>query len=779
MKKLLLCLFLLAGGLLIPYATQAQQLTQTIRGTVVDVDTKEPLVGAQVMVTNVDPGLGAITDDEGRYLIEEVPVGRRALTCSYVGYARVVRDNINLNSAREYVVDFEMKSGLEMDEVNIEAFRRNEAVNELAVLSVRRLDPEELQFHAATANDPSRLVMGYPGVQPSWDVRNEIVVRGNSPLGVLWRLEGIDIPNPNHYAFAGGSGGGITIFSASMLGSSDFSSGAFTADYGNALSGVFDMNFRNGNMYNREHTFRLGILGLDYATEGPIKEGKSSYLANFRYSTLGILNSLGVHLVGERIDNNFYDLSFKLHHEGKRSQFSLWGIGGSSLQRLNPADTLGVFTQYRVYDWTTEMAVIGATWNFLIDDKSYFRTNVAFTGQRLLSIEDTLSVTTQEPSLIDEETILNTQISLHSYYKRTFGPRLNLKAGAILTRFGYDFFHQTMDFVEELETVVDVEGHTFMAQPYFQFSFRPTDKWMINAGAHAMYLGLNGTHSVEPRLAVRYQINELASLAASYGLHSHLVPWDIYFTDVDGELPNLELELMKSNHFILAYDQMLGRNWRIHLETYLQQLYDIPVVDDPSRKIWLLNRVNGYNRDPMVSEGTGRNVGLDLTLEKFFDAGAFFVLSGSAFNSTFQVPGDETVYSTRFNAQYVANFTGGRTFPIGDNAALETSMRLIYSNGNPVVPLQPGTETIAGRRPYWDFSNPYQERVGMYFRPDIRVAFRKNNPRSAYWLALDIQNFINRVNRDAFEYDFNEASLQWENRTQATLTPIITFWIDF
>ncbi|MEM9983503.1 MAG: TonB-dependent receptor, partial [Bacteroidota bacterium] len=495
--------------------------------------------------------------------------------------------------------------------------------------------------------------------------------------------------------------------------------------------------------------------------------------------TLGILNSAGIHLVGPRIDNNFYDLSFKLHHKGKKHQFSLWGIGGSSLQRLNRADTLRIFPEYRIYDWTTDMGVIGATWNYLIDDKSYIRSNVAFSGQRLFSQEDTISLLDGELSSIDEESVITTQLSTNTFYKRTFNNRLNLKVGTILTRYGFDMSHRNSDFVQELETIYDVNSSTSLAQGYAQFSFRPNEKWMINVGAHAMYLGLNGTSSVQPRISGRYTPTPTTSIAFSYGGYSRVLPWDIYFTDVNGTNPNLDLELMKSTHYILAFDQMLGKTWRVHVETYLQQLSDVPVVDDPTRKIWLLNRVNGYNRDRMLSEGTGQNVGVDVSLEKFFEAGAFFVLSGSIFNSTFQVPNDPTVYSTRFNGRYTANFTGGRTFQLSDHAAIETSMRLIYSAGNPVLPLQPGTESIAGRRPYWDFSNPYLVSVGTYFRPDLRVAFRKNNRRSAYWLALDIQNFINRVNRDAFEYDYNEQTLIWENRAQAALTPLITFWIDF
>ena len=306
-RPILLTLLLLCLGIL---PASAQQLTQTIRGTVTDVDTKEALIGAEVFIVGSDPLIGTTADLDGNYVLENVPLGRQTVQCNYVGYLPFTRDNIQLNSAREYRLEISLKAGVELSEVVVNAYNRNEAVNELSVASIRRIDPEELQYHAATANDPGRLVQGFPGVQPSRDNRSDIVIRGNSSAGLLWRLEGIDIPNPNHFARRGSSGGGITVFSASLLGSSDFSVGAFPAEYGNAFSGVFDMKFRNGNMHQRQNTIRVGLLGLDYATEGPIKKEKSSYLANFRYSTLGILNAAGLHLVGPRTDNNFQDFSF-------------------------------------------------------------------------------------------------------------------------------------------------------------------------------------------------------------------------------------------------------------------------------------------------------------------------------------------------------------------------------------------------------------------------------------------------------------------------------------
>ncbi|MEM6348858.1 MAG: carboxypeptidase regulatory-like domain-containing protein [Bacteroidota bacterium] len=773
MRQLLL-LFLMLGI----STAYGQTLTQTVRGRIVS-DTQEPLVGVQVAITNTPTTLGAFTDSTGNFVIEKVPVGRRTLQARLVGYSEFSRDNLNLNSAREYYIDIVLTPSLSLDEVVVKGYVRNDPTNELSVLSARRLDPEELQYHAATANDPGRLVQGMPGVQNGQDVRNEVVVRGNSPAGILWRLEGVDIPNPNHYAGPGSSGGGITIFSAGMLGSSDFSTGAFPAEYGNALSGVFDMRFRNGNKQQQQYTFRAGLLGLDFATEGPIVKGKTSYNANFRYSTLGILNQLGIYLLDPRNDNNFYDFSFKVHHQGKKSQFSAWGMGGISSQTLRSAEQpWNTYRDYYVYDYGTKMGVVGGTWKYIIDDKSYLEVNGAIMGQNAFTFDDTLSAALDTGRVKTEEYITQ-RATIHAKYKRNFSRKLNLKAGFIASHIRYDLIDEKWnERTLVLQTVIDTEGSTFQDQGYAQLSLRPNSRWMINAGLHANYYGLNQSTSIEPRAGVKFEASPNASFAFGYGLHSRTVPFGNYFILVDGQMPNQNLDLIKSHHFILAYDQLIGENFRLKVETYYQALYDIPVTTDPERIIFALNRLWGFDPDKMESVGTGTNYGIDLSIEKFFDKGSFFVLSGSWLNATLQRPNDPTVYRSNYDVRYAANFTGGQIFPIGENAFLETGLRFIYNSGYPITPIITSQLSNDGYDPPFDFSQTNSDRLETYFRPDLRVALRVNRPKIAYWLALDIQNFINRVNNFNF-YQFDPEIDSWRPTRQTPIVPVLTFWLDF
>ena len=260
--------------LLLSFTSHAQTLTQTIRGTVVDKVSKTTLPGASIMLVNSNPLIGTTTDPDGNFKLNLIPIGTHALHISFVGYKEITIPNIIVNSGKEVVLTIPIEEDVtQLDEIIVRPdLEKNKPINDMATVSTRTFSVEETRKFAAAVNDPARAAVSFAGVVSADDGSNSISIRGNSPFGLLWRMEGVDIPNPNHFADIGSSGGGISILSSQLLANSDFSTGAFPAEYGNALAGVFDLNLRKGNNEKREYTVQAGFLGVDIAAEGPFSK---------------------------------------------------------------------------------------------------------------------------------------------------------------------------------------------------------------------------------------------------------------------------------------------------------------------------------------------------------------------------------------------------------------------------------------------------------------------------------------------------------------------------
>jgi hypothetical protein len=766
----------------LPLLALAQAPTQIIRGTVLDKDTREPLIGATITLKDVQ--MGTTTDAEGNFALPNAPIGRQQVQCTYIGYDTWLSDPFILNSAREMTLSIELSQvALTGTEVVVTAKKfGNEPLNEVSILSARSFSVDETQRYAASANDPGRMAQGFPGVQPSRDNRSDIVVRNNSGIGLLWRLEGVDIPNPNHFARRGSSGGGITVFSVSMLGNSDFSSGAFPAEYGNAYTGVFDIRFRKGNAEKRQYTFRAGMLGLDFSTEGPFKKGgRATYLLNYRYSTLGILNNMGIYLVGERVQNTFQDLSFNVYMPTKngKTMFTVWGIGGLSSEIGTAVKDTTTWDQYN--DWTgrefkTNMGAVGATALTTLQNDAYIKTHFAITGQDILFTDDTFNIRNSvEKFTIGREKYKEGRAVLSSFYNKKINARTNFRTGVFLNHIFYDLARTALGDT----TSLDAQGSTQLLQPYAQVRLRATPKLTVNLGVHAMYLTLNQQHSVEPRVGLKYQFNDKQSFSLAWGQHSRMLPIGNYFTRINGQEVNRDANFIRAQHYVAGYDLLPGRNLRFHIEAYYQRFKDVPVADQVGSSWSILNTIDGFAKYRLVNEGGGNNRGIDLTVEQSFRKGAFFMIGTSISRSRYTDAKGNT-YPTAFDSGISATFMGGKEWKVRQRGTFQLGTKLIYNGGQRLTPLAANQSANRySRDPVLDQSRPYSEKVADYFRPDMRIAYRQSARKSAWQLALDIQNVANRQNTDALSRDYDPDTKGWVYRKQSGLTPILSFQIDF
>ena len=777
-------LLLLFAGFAQPVA--AQTLTQTIRGQVTDHVTRSPLPGATVLIIGSDPVVGTTTDPDGNFKLPPVPVGNYHLKISFVGYQDRVVPNIVVNSGKEVVLTLALEEDItQMEEVVISAeshIEKNKPLNDMAVVSARTFSVDETRKFAAAVNDPARMVASYAGVVQTSDGNNSISVRGNSPFGLLWRMEGVDIPNPNHFANVATSGGGISIISSQLLTNSDFMTGAFTAEYGNALAGVFDLNLRKGNNEKREYTVQAGFLGTDVAAEGPLaKNYKGSFLVNYRYSTLAILSNLGVQVGGAA--TNFQDLSYNIYLPSKWGNFSLFGFGGLSDQTVKAkADSSEWTDEYYRYNSTyfSNTGAAGAKHSLNLGANTFLQTTLVFSGNSHGFEQDRLDEE-YVPQFDYRQNFVNRKLTLSSVLNHKFSARHAVRTGFYGNRYYFDLTKRFLDHeTRQIETPLQASGAATTWQLFGQWSFRASKQVTLNAGLHTLWLTTNGSLSLEPRLSAKWDLSERQSLSVGYGLHSQMQPVGVYqasVTDPSGvqRQPNRHLGFNKAHHYVLAYDQSLSPHLRVKAETYYQQLFNIAVEDDLTSSLSTINNEEGYITDPLVNQGAGRNYGLELTLEHFLHNNLYFLISGSLYQSEYRAL-DNVWRNTRFNANRALSVTAGKEFPLAKERTLGINLRTIYTGGLRTTPIDVEASKTAGETRYME-SLAFTDQLPDYFRTDLRFSLKRNKLKSTRTWSLDIQNVTNHQNLGGQYYDVRTAEVKkWY---QLPLLPVLSYRVEF
>jgi len=304
------------------------QDTGEIIGKLNDNLSKEPLIGATVILAGNIDFKGAVTDVNGYFKLTSVPFGVHSLQVNYLGYkSKEITDVAVYDTKGAYIEISLTPTSQKLDEVVISFYKNPvESTDPLAVVSARSISIEETKRFAGSLGDPSRMALSYAGVNGGRGDINEIIIRGNSAKYLQWKLEGLEIPNPNHFGVYGSSGGLLSILNSNNLGRSNFYLGAFPAHTGNALAGVFDLSLRNGNPTDHKHSIEASLIGLSASSEGPLKitEG-ANYIVNYRYSTLGLMKKLGVFYQAPE----YQDLTFKINLPAKKAgRFSIYGLAG-------------------------------------------------------------------------------------------------------------------------------------------------------------------------------------------------------------------------------------------------------------------------------------------------------------------------------------------------------------------------------------------------------------------------------------------------------------------
>lgn len=785
MKKIaLLCIHLILTAIVF-----GQPLTQTFRGTIVDADSKLPIIGATIKIVGSNPVIGTSTNVTGEFKIEKVLIGNITIQITYIGYESKTIPDIELNAGKETVLNITLQeSVVKMNEAVVSANNLNKgnAINEMNLINSRSISLEESKRFAGSFNDPARILSNFAGVTSSQNGENDIIVRGNSAKYMQWRLEGVEITNPTHFADQNGVKGGISALNNSLLAPSDFSTGAFSPEFGDVLSGVYDVRLRAGNNQKFETTLGLGIIGTDITLEGPFKKGYGgSYLINYRYSTISLISKLG--LVDVPGIFNFQDATFKVVLPTKKAGvFSMFGLGGLSDFDLTdvkadlfitPTDKTSLGSISEDYDKEAFLTNYGLNHAINLSKKSFLLSSLSYSSTGILEdVFKTITTKVTNPNGGVFDSVGNRHLGYKNTLNRTvyrgaitYNNKINAKntfqMGTKYALFGLDMVTsqfnkngtQRTDLVNTNEQIATVRN-------FVSWKYRCNQYITMVAGFHNMNVLYNNKSTIEPRIAFNAKLNSSSTVSIGYGKHSTMESLHNYFAKVkatDGSIsePNKNLDLLKAHHYVVGFEKRFSKNLRFKAEAYYQHLYNLPVENNDTSYYATINEDANFRYVPLVNKGTGKNYGIELTLERFFANNYYFLINGSLYNSKYKsLEGVER--NTIYNGNYLVNLLAGKDYTkLGKkkNQVLNINTKVFFAGGQRQLLLlrdangNVDVDPINNR--FWDYENAYRNKLDDVYEITLSVNYKWNRPKATHELYVNLQNITSNTARVSEYYD--------------------------
>lgn len=778
-------------------ATGLRAQTGTVRGSVADAMSDTPLAGASVSISG---GTETITDSAGNFTLTGIAIGRQTLQVSLPGYESALIPELEIVTGKDLIVKVPLTERItEIGEVVLTSdVSKANARNKLAAVSARQFTMEEVMRYAGGRMDVARLVTNFAGVSTADDSRNDIVVRGNSPTGMLWRMEGVPIPSPNHFSTLGTTGSPVSALNPNLLANSDFFTSAFPAEYGNALSGVFDLSLRKGNKDRYEYMVSAGALpGAELMAEGPMGKKGGSFLAAVRYGIAGTFGSAGL----TTAQPNYRDVAFNFDFGTYRwGNLSFYGIAGSSdIEFLGrDADPDDIFAAEDENSRArSRFVAVGFKHTYDLSTYTYWRTTIGASTSGNVYEADRFFYfrTPQEVEKRDVQTDnTETRFTIASYINSKFSKHLLLRSGILLENYSLEAYFDTRnqqgdldgDGLPDFNRIYDTNGSYQIIQPYGQVQYRINDRFTLNGGLHSQYFSVNKEFVVEPRASLTYNFRTRQSLSFGYGMHHQNVAAPIMFQkeNINGSLyaNNENLDMIRSQHFVMSYDVKLAEKWRGKAEAYYQYIDRAAVEKAPSSYSVLTEGADFiYSIDvpSLTSTGTGFNRGIEFTLEKFFSEGYQALITSSFFESKYK-GSDGIERNTPFNNGFVLNVLGGKEWAVGKerrtifsvNTKFSTSGGRYYTPVNLQASQQAGFEVK-------DEANAFSRQYASYFRWDVKLGMKINSTkkRSSHQFYVDFQNVTNRDN--IFVDRYNRLTNQIDSINQIGFFPDFGYKFQF
>ena len=762
---LLFCLSIFHAGF-------AQNLEQTIRGKIMDKQTLELL--SNVTVKLVPGNHVSFSDSLGRFYFHKIPLGRYSISFSRLGYSPASIPNLELRSGKEINLPIELEEAPQfLREVIVVSERaKDRAKNEMAMVSTRQFSVTEANRYAGGFQDPARMTLNFAGVTNAGsDQNNEIIIRGNSPKGLLWRMEGIEIPNPNHFGDGQGSTSGIiSMINSTSLANSDFMSGAFPAEYGNASSGVFDLRFRRGNNEKREWMAQLSVVGIDVASEGPIGKNGGSYRAGARYSTLELLLKSGlININSGNFKPAYRDLNYTIDIPLKKAGLlTFWGLAGAN-------DTEDEKSTTKDYS-NSAMGAFGLSYK-LPFKKGHLSTVLALTTESANVSKIELMANAWKTTR--DQLYRYPNVRLNATYVYKWNASLTAKFGINISQLSFELKDDRWDG-KKIVNYLNESNSTYYVQQFGQIIKKWTPAFQTTFGLHAYQFELNQSKAIEPRMAISIDNHSGGRFGVGIGWHSRIEPISTYLFKkyiANGNFfqPNKNIKPSQALHQVVSYDQRIGENTRLKVEAYIQNINQVPIDTAMNGLFSLVNYTSGIPNQVLENTGKGINKGIELTLERFLADNFYYLVTASLFDSKFQNK-DLVWRNTQFNNLFAGNILVGKDFQLAKQKSLSVNLRYLLRGGNRYTPINLA-ESIKRNTTVNVPAKAFESQYPNFERYDFSLAYRINKLNHTWSFRLDLQNIFNTKNIIEERYDSNVKGLSY--RFALPLIPIMSSQLEF
>jgi outer membrane receptor protein involved in Fe transport len=744
----------------------AQDLPKgNLEGKVTDKNTKSPLIGVNIF--NHAKEIGTTTDEKGQFIFNNIPVGTYTIQFSYIGYEIVTKTDVIIKSMRTTYLNVDMlTSTVELENIVVESGYFHQL--EKKPLGTANFSSEEIRRAPGSAGDVSRILFGHPSLSKVNDSRNSLIVRGGSPIENSFYIDNIEIPNVNHFPVEGSSDGPIGILNVDFIEDVNFYSGGFSSIYGDRLSSIMEIKFREGAMDKIQSQLNLNMAGLGGAFEGPISD-KGSYMISGNMSYLDlVMDESETGGAIPRYSDAQAKITYNLDEKNKLTLLEVFSIDKINLDYENALET-DLTNFYGKTDGITN--VIGMNWQNVWNKNGYSNAALSYT---YYGYNRDYSETKSMKHLFTNKSKENVlKLRNVNYYK--LDGKNNFEFGLEAK---YNFSHFDVLY-EEWEDhygnptprlYVKNDLNTVKTGFFVQHSLQILDRLKLEYGGRIDYFEYNNNLNFSPRILMTYKFLNGITLSGSAGIFAQEIP--VNFLIQNDEFKNLSSPI--SHHLILGISKMLGKSTRLSLEGYYKTYSNFPIdPSQPNMFIFDQSMIDGLflNHESLIDKGEAFSRGIELIIQKKL-ASDFYGLASASYSKTRYKDLNGDWYDRIYDNIYNFTLEGGYI----PNNEWEFKVRWIYAGGAPYTPFDIERSTEFNRG-IWDLDNINGKRLPDYHSLNIRVDKRFYFSGSNLILYLSVWNAYGREN--IAQYLWNEKENKPDKQLQWSTLPVLGIEFEF